>query len=566
MKRKLIDINVINELENKSINVAIKEINESCELLAKKLKVDSLNVHCMNESEVTFVTPQNSYIHATYTLDNNTLLLENIKELVVNEESEKAANKNFISNMLEAILEEKNNVANEMFENYINMPITKRIFKENLNPKRKLEKNINENKKNNSEYSSVSNLFRKSKIEEFKAVSENVQEFLNYKKGNSLFSKVSTKYDENNNLVALKLPRLKIRNEGKILSFNWNTPSTEVTYQRSKAKGVVKENNFLRAMNDLRKANAISDVKEVELTLENIVGAWPSLVYLTQVELASMIKEALQESNSSNYDDNTCLFMAEGILMTAHNAYTESVEKVFKICGVEASEDFKSYQETCEKVFPVLDEQYQKEVQSFVDVYKMLDEALNIVAKNNGDKVVKAKISEALETLDSILSGNQKLDFNTLEESNEIVKSIAEAFNLPMTSNTMDVSDKAHTSLNGDNPILAKKAKVEAFPSKFNGDYKGVVASDGSKIGVDDSAKSAHTSGGKDIFPNLSNPYVPKDVIPHVNDKDPNTIEGDNLATNQGSDTWPNLNNPYIPKNGMTLDQSLAHLKASEKN
>lgn len=196
----------------------------------------------------------------------------------------------------------------------------------------------------------------------------------------------------------------------------------------------------------------------------------------------------------------------------------------------------------------------------------MLDEALNIVAKNNGDKVVKAKISEALETLDSILSGNQKLDFNTLEESNEIIKSIAEAFNLPMTSNTMDVSDKAHTSLNGDNPILAKKAKVDAFPSKFNGDYKGVVASDGSKIGVDDSAKSAHTSGGKDIFPNLSNPYVPKDVIPHVNDKDPNTIEGDNLATNQGSDTWPNLNNPYIPKNGMTLDQSLAHLKASEKN
>ena len=48
------------------------------------------------------------------------------------------------------------------------------------------------------------------------------------------------------------------------------------------AKKLVKENNFLRAINDLRRANAVSDVKEVETTLENIVGAWPSLVFLNQ--------------------------------------------------------------------------------------------------------------------------------------------------------------------------------------------------------------------------------------------------------------------------------------------
>lgn len=566
MKRKLIDVNVISELENKSINNAMKEINESCDALAKKLKVDSLSVHCMNESEVTFVTPQNTYIHATYTLDNNNLLLENIKELVVNEESEKTANKNFISNMLEAILEEKTEVANEMFESYINMPLTKRVFKENINVKKsKSVAKINENRKVSSEYSNVSSLFKKSKIQEFKAISENVEEFLNYKKGSPLFSRISAKFDENNNISAIKMPRLKLRNEGKILSFDWKTPNSQVTYQRAKAKGVIKEANFLRAMNDLRKANAVSDIQEVEVTLENIVGAWPSLVYLTHGELASLIKEALQASESKNYDDNTCLFMAEGILRTAHHAYADSVEKVFKIANLESSESFESYQEACEKLFPVLDEQYEKEVQSFADVYKMLDEALNVIAKNNGDKVVKAKISEALEALNSILSGESELNYNTLEESNNIIKSLAEAFNIPMAANTIDSYDKPHTSLGGDHPVLAKKAKIDAFPSKYNGDYKGVVTSDGSKIGVDDAAKSAHTSSGKDIFPSLSNPYVPKDVIPQVNDKDPNKVEGDNLATHQDSDTWPNLKNPYIPKNGMTLDQSLMHLHASDK-
>lgn len=565
MKRKLIDINVINELENKSINVAMKEINESCDILAKKLKTESLKVHCLNESEVTFVTPQNTYIHATYTLDNNNLLLENIKELVVNEESEKIANKNFISNMLDAILEDKKEVANDMFENYINMPISKKVFKEGISKNTKGKKINEENTRKSSEFDSVKNLFRKSKIEEFKAISENIQDFLNFKKGNPLFSNISVSHDDSNNVVSLKLPRLKLRNEGKVLSFNWKTPSAEVTYQRAKAKGVLKETNFLRAMNDLRRANAISDMKEIEVTLENIVGAWPSLVYLTQNELSSMIKEALEASDSKNYDDETCQFMAEGILRTAHHAYDDSVRKIFQINNQETSEDYESYREACEKVFPVLDDQYNREFQSFVDTYKMLDEALNIVSKNNGSNIIKAKIAEALEDLESIVSGKSSLNYNALESGNNLIKSLTEAFNLPMSSNTIGDYDKPHTSLGGDHPVLAKKAKVDAFPSKYNGDYKGVVTSDGQKIGVDDAAKSAHTSGGKDIFPSLNNPYILKDVIPHVNDKDPNNVEGNNLATHQDSDTWPNLSNPYIPKNGMTLDQSFAHLHASEK-
>ena len=565
MKRKLIDINVINEIEKKSINVAMKEINESCDILAKRLRLESLKVHCLNETEVTFVTPQDTYIHATYNLDNNNLLLDNIKELVVNEESERVANKKFITNMVEAILEDKKNLASEMFENYIHMPINKKVFKEGLGKNKKSNK-INESSYNKpSEFDSVKMLFRKSKIEEFKAMSENIQEFLNFKKGNPLFNNVSLSHDNSNNVVSVKLPRLKLRNEGKILSFNWKTPSSEVTYQRSNAKKLVKENNFLRAINDLRRANAVSDVKEVETTLENIVGAWPSLVFLNQNELANMIKESLEASDSNNYDDQTCNFMAEGILRTAHNAYADSVNKVFKINGQEYTEDYNAYRKTCEKVLPGLDDQYNREFQSFVDAYKILDEVYNVISRNNGNKLAKAKISEGLEDLKLVISGDSELNYNVLEAGNNLIKSLTEASNIAMSSNTIGNYDKPHNSLNGDHPILAKKAKIEAFPSKYNGDYKGAVTSDGSKIGVDNSAKSAYTSAGKDIFPALNNPYVLKDVIPQVNDKDPNTTEGDSLATNQGSDTWPNLSNPYIPKNGMTLDQSFMHLHNSDK-
>jgi hypothetical protein len=57
--------------------------------------------------------------------------------------------------------------------------------------------------------------------------------------------------------------------------------------------------------------------------------------------------------------------------------------------------------------------------------------------------------------------------------------------------------------------------------------------------------------GGKDTFPSLSNPYVPKPFGDYTMkgekgvDKD---TFGQHHSTWQSGDTWPKLQNPYVPK------------------
>ena len=566
MKRKLIAIDVISGLENRSINVALKEINEAAEILAEKLAVDSLTVHCINENEVTFVTPDSNFVHASYKVDNQNLLLENIKELVVNEESQRKSSLKNLTEMLESIIEDKSDSANEHFNSYINLPLNKKIFRESVkNTKNKIVENKTQEEKVN-EFSEFSKIINKRKINEWRAVSENISELLNYKKGSPLKSMVKVTSDEDNNVTSVNLPVLKIRNEGKILSFNWKVPSSDVTYQRSKMKKMVKEGIFAKAMNDLRYANAISDANLIETTLENIVGAWPNVVYFTKKELTSAIKESLDSISAHNYDDNTCDFMADAILRTAHTIYEDRVSKVFKAAGLEVSNDYNKFVEVSEAIYPKMDEDYRRELTAFHDAFSSLHEAYQIAANAN-NKLVKARIENILESIENILNKNQNIDFTVLEEANYVLNSIVES-NIPMAEKDWKVSDNAHTSINGENPYTNKLAKVDAFPAKYNGDWKSAApVSDGKSYSgnLDKEMSDAHTQGGKDIFPNLSNPYILKDEKPQIHDDSPNVVDSDNLATNQGSDTWPNLSNPYLPKNGMTLDQSFKHLKDSEK-
>ena len=565
MKRKLIDIDVINGLEKRSINVALKEINEAAELLAAKLKVESLAVHCINENEVTFVTPDANYVHASYKVDNQNLLLENIKELVVNEESQRNASLKSLSDMIENLIEDKNDAANEHFNSYVNLPLNRKVFRESIKDNKKKIVESKEIEKVN-EFAEFSKNVNKRKINEWKAISENISELINFKKGSPLETMVKVNEDESKNVVSVKLPVLKVRNESKILSFDWDTPKTDVTYQRSKMKKVVKEAIFAKAMNDLRHANAISDVGAMETTLENIVGAWPNIVYFTHKELTNVIKEALDAVNAHNYDDDTCQFMADAILRTAHNIYEDRVAKVFKAAGLENSREYEKFAEISETIYPKLDEDYRRELTAFHDAFVALQDA-HTVASHANDKIVKARLESILESIEDILNKKKNIDFSVLEEANNVLTSIVEA-NIPMAEKDWHVSDKAHTSLNGSNPYTDKLAKVDAFPAKYNGDWKSAApVSDGKSHSgnLDSEMSSAHTSGGKDIFPDLSNPYILKDQKPQIHDDSPNVIDGDNLATNQGGDTWPKLSNPYLPKGGMTLDQSFKHLSDSEK-
>jgi hypothetical protein len=55
--------------------------------------------------------------------------------------------------------------------------------------------------------------------------------------------------------------------------------------------------------------------------------------------------------------------------------------------------------------------------------------------------------------------------------------------------------------------------------------------------------------GGNDVFPSLSNPYIPK-PFGDFTMKAEKGVDKDNsgLSLDSSNDTWPNLKNPYAPK------------------
>ena len=131
------------------------------------------------------------------------------------------------------------------------------------------------------------------------------------------------------------MPTLQKRNEAKVLSFDWKTLDTKVKVLRNAMKKLAENQNFIKAMVDLKRYNNISDNESLHETLEAIVTAWPDVLYVTEEELASQIATALETANVSNYDDNTCQFMAEAILRTAHHAYTDRVRKIASLARVQ---------------------------------------------------------------------------------------------------------------------------------------------------------------------------------------------------------------------------------------
>jgi hypothetical protein len=68
---------------------------------------------------------------------------------------------------------------------------------------------------------------------------------------------------------------------------------------------------------------------------------------------------------------------------------------------------------------------------------------------------------------------------------------------------------------------------------------------------------------GKDLFPNMENPYAPKAGEFKIHGE--KSIDDDKEYTKySGADVFPSLKNPYLPADGMTMQDSLRHLKSSE--
>lgn len=609
MRRKLINFETFDRIQKDSLSTAEHELHEAQDVLSRALGVDGLSLDCFSENTVVYETADGTYIHANYSIQNDHITLENIEELVVDEETAKNASRSKIQAMVESILNKEDGKAAELFAEYMSLPIVRKNLNEGLAPgalrdrasakkagfsksknarhergrlnrqKRELDSfGTNPNKKKRTERGGLNlggtknknyqkeyykrevkgkhrprKVFGKGGIKIKKAMkewtnlSENVLNYVDYQTYGPVLRESVSRQDDHGNVVALRLPSTKLRNEGKILSFNWKVLNTDLKVMRETAMALAENEDFCKAVASLKKHNNLSDNDALQESLEGVISNWPNVLYLTQDELAAVVSEALHSVGASNYDDGVCAFLAEGILRTAHHILSDRVEKILRLAGsnvtTESEDSYLDFQNAVAGFYPTLDEHFQLESKVFEDLHSAVS-SISEAAKENGDTELKAEADSILADLAAIVEGEADPDLELAEDVAAWIQDIVET---NLTPSDWAVSNSTHSTVNGDHPDMAKKARQSYSPS-------GDLASDADW--QTQTTEPAFTGpkwtsvGGNDVWPSLSNPNIPKPFGDYTMKGDTG-VDKDSEAQGAmytSNDTWPSLQNPYIPQ------------------
>jgi len=603
MKRTLIKFDAFRRIENDSLSKAEVELAEAQDVLATALGVDGLNLHCFGESSVTYETDSGDYVHANWGMQNGYIVFENIEQLVIDRETERAEARGILTGLVESLLDENDDKAMSLFDRYMALPHTRQSLKEaTLNEgkwktsgskptgKRAWNKGKHENpsvtqkriksglktkktqskteKKNLKRLSKqfkkqagsnprarfYARKVKKSKINEWAVLSGNVMEYVKFQALGGVLRETKIRHDQKGNVSAVAVPTTHLRNEGKILSFNWKVLDHEIKWSRSGAKNLQNEQAFARAISELKRYNAISDNSGLETTLENIVAKWPQVIYLTQQELSERIALALDNAGVHNYDDQMCDFMAEGILRMAHHAYTDKADRIMKLSNLEPTEEvedaYEAFRDVADRFLPQLDEVENAQYRVFADLYRALNEFYEVVERE-GDEATKQEVFSYMKDCENILNRQDDPDMDLAEDIALFLNSLVET---NLDGNDWDVSNSVHTTISGDHPRMAQLAKWGYTPaSDFSGDWGSELpVSDGknprSSSEVEKMKNSWANVGGNETAPELTNPYVPKPFGDYKMKGEKSVVDDDDdFSTWQSKDTWPNLQNPYVP-------------------
>jgi hypothetical protein len=570
MRRKLIKQDAFDRIVNESVTTAERELVEAEPILAKALGKDFLSLHSFTESTVLYETLDKSYVHAGYEIKNGQITFNNIEELVIDESSRRAKMRSILSDMVDQILSDNTSKANELFKDYLSMvrwdeikgkfPFKKSKSKDKEDkgefPFKKGKKHKSDEKKNYF-FGKVKKAGKE--LAEAYVVANNVLEYCDFMRVGPALAEAVTKADEKGNVTDLRLPTTRVRNESRLHRIDWRVLNAKIADSRKAVAGLVENQNFCSAVANLKRQNAFSDAQGLDEALDAIVKNWPEVLYVTQSELAQVISEALQTTGAKNYDDQTCEFMAEGILRKAHDAYAERVAQVLHLASApkmqEGADPYLFFQYVAENFYPLLDEKFGLERQVFVDLY---DSLTNIYkkAERQGDNALKSEATSYLNELAAVLNGEARPDLELAEEIAEWTANIIET-NLEMGK--WVVSNTPHLTVTGDHPDMAKKAAHSYTPSKdFSGDWGDAAPAIGQDSNNYKSGKHAKTmrndswgqTGDKeDTFPKLRNPYVPKPFGDYTM-KGEKGVDKDNAGWSlfKTDDTWPDLKNPYVPK------------------
>lgn len=592
MKRKLIDYDVFERIEKDSLSTAQRELQEAGPVLAKALGVEDVNLHCYGPEDALYEAIDGSFVHANYRLKEGHIEFDNIEQLVINEETEQKKSREILGDIVESLISNDDKRADSLFNEFLELPRTKRVFNEvkklrvvpirkdgeikgytkarwNVTPKTresssKTNARMRSKVKNNKKKPASAKKFLANKRSKVKAtigewanVASNVMNYIDYRELGPVLSESVAARDNQGNVVAIKIPTVKLRNEAKLLEFDWKTLNTDVVVKRNGAKKIAEDTEFAKAIAELKRHNALADNAGLEESIEKIVSKWPQVIYLTQDELASQIKLALETANVKNFDDQTCVFMAEGILRSAHHAYVDRVAKVLRLAGANVQESvedaYAAFKVVADKFYPTLDETTRLEMQVFVDLYEALRHVYDL-AKEERNEGVLAETVVHLDELVSILRQESEPSLEVAEAAAAWLYDLVES---NLEGSDWTISNNVHITVNGDHPDMAKKAKQGYAPSSdFSGNWGDPApVSDGQSYrGNSDEMRnnSWGNIGGEDSYPNLKNPYVPAPFGDYKM-KGEKSIDADSglLGHWSDSDTWPNLQNPYVPKSVM---------------
>ncbi len=569
VRRRLIDQEYFEKITNESATNAEFELKKAADIVAKSVGTDALSLHCFNENKVLYETLDNSFIQANYRIKNGDIVLENVEEVIVNEESRKAKARQILGELFDGILEDNQANTPKLFHQLLEMKKMDRCMNKKIKKMKKcmgkdcgyMDKDSKMKKKMKYMKSGMKNM-PKSKMkkmhESLLTLSENVVDYIRYMQFGPILAESIARYDEKGNVVDLKIPTLENRNNSKLLSFNWKTLNHEVKDYREMAHALSSDANFVSAINKLKRQNNLADNNALEECLEQIAKTYPTVLYLTQEELTGKISESLESANATNYDDQTCAFMAEGILRTAHNFYQDRVNRIMHLAGatqVEESQDaYEHFQNTVNEFYAGVDGRFGVERKVFTDLYSALAEVYGI-ADRRGDEALKQESAGYLNELVEILEQKANPD---LELAEEIANWLVNYVETNLETKPWNVSNTPHITVSGDHPEMAQKAAHPYAPNRdFSGDWGDsapALNDEGGSYKGNGADQMRHRSwgqegGSNDVFPGLNNPYSPKGGEYTMKadtgvDKDWHKGHG----SYQDGDTWPGLQNPYLPK------------------
>ncbi len=610
-------------MESNSLSSAQFELEEATDLLTEALDADFLELHCYGDESVLYETLDGTYIHANYKVEGGNLTFENVQELVVDEDTEKAEAKKLLGTLLDSILEDEEAKAGRAFEQYLALPNIKRDLLEGetgeedeelnedvsqsrggfrirkskptkrgfgrgkrqsralvakrvrgrkrslkrISPglkqrasreRKKFRRGLGGNKRARVvvRYNRPTGLAAM-KTEQRIAVSnlvENVTDYLNYKELGPVLKNLLVKHDDKGNVIALRVPTTEARNQSRLLSFKWNVLDHESKIMRSASKSLGENQDFCKAVAELKRNNALSDNDAMTDNLEAIATNWPDVIYLTHAELSEVVSTALKTAGVTNWDDEIAAFLAEGILRKIHSSYTDRVDKILKLAGVSAEtkdeEDaFEKFQEVVERFYPTLDESVVSEMQVFVDLYNSVRDIHEIAARA-GDEIVAEEATGYLRDLHAVVSKDVESDLTLAEEVTLWLGLIIET---NLETQSWNVNNKPHMTVSGDHPDMAQKAGKSYSPrADGTGDWGDKApVSDGKSYrgGLADEMRNRSWGniGGPDTYPSVRNPYTPEPFGDYTMKGEKGVDKANSGFSLYRGQTWPELQNPYTP-------------------